>query len=171
MDIDKKTYLKIIAITIAVGFIGINIFIYTPLVRELKMKYVEVKRCEMDVLDAHNLIMRLNQAETDRAFLAEKDLSFAIEELTSEGKARGVRFISITPKEAQKKREAQYEVLPIVIEIESTHDQLGEFLGVLDELKKSLVTIRRFTVNRRSHDDSTVLRTDLMIYVYLLASR
>lgn len=81
-----------------------------------------------------------------RRLVSEQNLSLAIDELTRRGRAIGVNLLSITPKDPLILDKTSYKVLPIDIETRSTYEQLGTFLGGLDELERSIVTVENFTI-------------------------
>jgi len=52
------------------------------------------------------------------------------------------------------------------MEIESTYEKLGVFLGSLDDLEKALVRIKSFDITPDKEDPSK-LTTDLSVEIYL----
>ncbi|MEK6728052.1 MAG: type 4a pilus biogenesis protein PilO [Candidatus Omnitrophota bacterium] len=87
--------------------------------------------------------------------------------MTRLAKSKGVNLISITPKQV-KEKEAHYKILPIEMEIESTYEDLGIFLGALDKLEKSLAIIDSFSVISEK-ERSLKLKTKLVINMYLVS--
>lgn len=171
MELAKKKIMIIAAVGIVIFALGTYNFLYAPLINELKAKYLECKNCENDVFYARNLIESVKVVGKDSPLLTEEDISIAIDELTKHGKSRGINFISMTPQEKQKKTEAQYEILPIEMELESTYEELGTFLGSLDEMQNSLITVRSFGVSVFDEEDQRKLETELVVNMYLLGEK
>ena len=105
----------------------------------------------------------------ERRILITKDASHAIREVTDHGRLNGINFISISPKKVRKEKGSRYKILPIEMEIKSTYEQMGIFLGLLDELEKTLVTVKSFNIIPGKKGPSK-LTADLVIYVYLSES-
>jgi Tfp pilus assembly protein PilO len=138
-----------------------------PLMKELRKHYLECKSLEADVLDARNVITLVDKTYAERVLIKEKDISQAIDKLTRHGKLEGINFISINPKEIRKKADSRYKILPIEMEIESGYEQLGAFLGSLDDLEKGLIKVKSLYVVPNKEDPSRLM-TDLVVDMYLL---
>lgn len=160
----KKSIIVIIAVA-AIVATGIYVIIYRPLIRALKKESLKYKTLEAEVLGARRIIDSVKTEGLRESILTEKDISLAINELTEYGKSKRIDFISITPKEAEK--ETSYKILPIQMEIKSTYQDLGIFLGRLGELKKSLITVRNFDAAPDKAEPAK-LRTALVLNMYLL---
>jgi len=158
----------IIAVAVMVGAIvlGLYLFLYSPLINKLKLAHLESKAIETDVFQARDEIPSLRIRDTKKGLITEEGVSLAIDELTKQGKSKGVNFISMTPKKIEK-GEPQYKILPIEMDIESTYEELGAFLGSLEELKKSLVTVRSFNI-ASINQKSVELKTKLVVNMHLL---
>lgn len=166
----------IIAITGAVGVIalGISLIFYMPLMGELRAKYFECKSVENKALEYYNIIASVGKTYGDQALVtkegvsdtAEEGMSHAIDELTKYGKSKGIDFIFISPKEMRKEKGSQYKILPVEMEIESTYEQLGVFLGSLDDLEKGLFRVKSFDITPNK-EKATRLMTSLVVDIYL----
>ena len=89
-----------------------------------------------------------------------------MEELTRQGKSGGINFVSLTPGAVEDTEGREYRILPIEMEIESTYEALGHFLGLLDEMEKSLLKVQSFNVVTKGEDPSKI-HTRLTVYLYL----
>lgn len=164
MEIIKEKLIKIISGAAAIAAIGTYLFLYRPLISRLKIQRLECKSIESEVNQAREAIAALNKKDK-KTILNETGVSAAIDELTREAKSKGVNLISITPGQA-KEKEAAYKILPIEMEIESAYEGLGVFLGSLDKLEKSLVTIDSFSVISEKESPLNI-KTKLVINMYL----
>ena len=154
----------VIATTIVVMAAGIYLIFYAPLIRELKIKRLDCKTVENEVLKCRNIIKSAGQKK--RVLITEEEVSQAIDELTRHGKMKGVNFVFMAPKETKEEKGAQYKTLPVEMKIESAYEQLAIFLGSLDDLKKALVKVKSFDINPDKKDASKLI-TDLVADIYL----
>ena len=168
IELTKERLIIIIGSVLAIVVLGIYMILYKPLIKELKAQYLECKTIEIEVLEARNIIASAKITEIKSSILTEKDIPLAINELTKYANLKGINFVSITPKAVKK--EAQYNILPIELKLESTYKELGVFLGSLGELKKSLVTAKDFNIIPYEKDP-TQLKTKLMVNMYLLGQK
>lgn len=158
----------IIAIGAGIAVIGLGVYLifYAPLINKIKTKYIECKSVEGDVLECRNMIECAEKTYGERILMEEKHISHAIDELTKHGKLKGINFISMSPKKIQKGKDLQYKILPIDMEIESTYEGVGIFLGSLDELEKGLVKVKSFDIVQ-DKEDPTKHITDLVVDLYI----
>ncbi len=166
MELTKERLIIIICSVVVILVLGLYLFLYSPLISKLKSADLECKTIEADVFQARDRITSSGIGDTKKGLIIEEDVSFAIDELTKQGKLKSINFISMTSKNIEK-GEPQYKILPIEMEIESTYEELGTFLCSLEELKKSLVTVRSFNITS-NEKDPTRLETKLVVNMYLL---
>lgn len=176
MKTDKRV-LKIIAgISAMAAFVVLYLVFYRPLIKEVKAASRECRACEKEALIARDFVKSVAINWTRDSILSEEDVSLAIDELTKLGTEKGIKYISMTPMEEAKKSELYYEILPIEIGIESTYERLGRFLGSLDEMSHSLITVSSFKVTPymppprgvNEKADPEKLETKLVLNMYLL---
>jgi len=146
IKLDRKALKIAIAALVTTASLGIYIILYRPLIIDLKKAYHHNRDLAIRLLDARGFIDSVKITRAKSAVLTEKDISLAIDELTRFGRLKNVNYISMTPKEGRKKEHLHYQILPIEIETKSTYEDLGEFLGSLDELEHSLITVDSFRV-------------------------
>lgn len=166
IELTQERLIIVIASAIAVIILLIYFIFYAPLVKKLKVSYRECKSCETEVFATRNIIESVSKTQEGKTLITEDDISLAIDELTRHGKSMGINFISIKPKEIIGKIESKYKVLPIEIEIESKDEQFSEFLGSLDELRKSLIRIKSFDLTPNK-EDRTRLNAKIIVDMYL----
>jgi len=147
MELTKERLTIIIASAIAIVLVGIYAFLYRPLISQCIQAGRECKGIETEVSEAHTAIELLKiellkQVATKRTLISEKDISLAIDEFTKQGRSGGINFTSIVPREIKAEAGSMYKVLPIDMEMESTYKELAVFLGSLEQLEKSLVTVK-----------------------------
>lgn len=152
-----------------IAAIAIYAILYAPLISQLGARHSECRAAEAEVIAARDLIESSGRIYGDKVLMTEKETSLAIDELTRHGKAMGVNFISIRPKDVITDKALQYKILPVGMEIECTDAQCGNFMGALDELKKSIITVRSFRITPDKEDRSR-LRMDIVVNAYFSAS-
>jgi len=166
MELTRERLVIIIAGAIAIVLLGSYLFLYRPLINKCRDAGIAYRDIEMKILETREAISFLKQDTTKRIIISEKDVSLAIDELTTQGRSKGINFVSITPKEIKKSDDYSCKALPIEMEIESTYKDLGVFFGSTDDLEKSLVTVKNFSITPHKKD-TRKLRTRLLIKMYL----
>lgn len=151
---------------IALGALVVDAIFYLPLMGRFKSVYFECRTCENEVLEARNIIESVGKNTSDRTLMTEKEVLFAMDEFVKQGKAKGVNFIFIKPRDAHEVQGAPYKTMPIDMEIEGPDENLSEFIGSLDELKKAVVKIKSFEITPNA-DNRTRLTAKVTIDVYI----
>ena len=139
MKLSKKTLIIVIA---AVSVFLVLFLLYAPLIGKLNKEGAKCRAAELKVVKARSIVGLMKAAKIKKNLVAEEDASLAMDELTGLGKLKQVNFISITPKNLEKKE--GFGSLSIEMEIKSTYQQLGAFLGALDDFEKSVVVVEGF---------------------------
>ena len=165
MELTKERLIIIIAGVLIILFLGLYIFLYNPLINKLRSEGGECNRIETELLQARKAIDSLEAIDKKKMLIAEKDIPLAMEELTTQGKLKGINFVSMTPGQIEEPKTA-YKILPIEMEIESTYKSLGIFLGLLGDLEKSLVTVGSFGI-KADGKTSPKRKTKLVVNMYL----
>lgn len=166
MELMRKQY-KIAAVAVVTLLLfGYYLFLYRPLSRDLKAKAKECREIEGRVAAAR-ANSRTPGSETDKhKMISEEGVSAAIEEVTAQGKMLGVNFLSITSRQLEHLEGKPYRVLPIEMELESSYEALGKFLGSLDGLRRCLATVRTFETVPAS-DETIKLKTRFTVNLYV----
>ena len=138
---------------------------FNPLIKTLNIKRSESKSIEGLLTEMRDTIRLAGNGKEERVLLAEKDASLAIDELTKHGKSMGINFISIVPKDVIKSSDSQYKILPVEMAVEATDQQFSQFIGLLDELKKSVITVESFDAASVKENPSK-LKATIVIDMY-----
>ena len=148
-----------------IGLIGLclYLFFYAPLMSQLKVLRFECRSVETEVSQVRNSTALFKARDTDKRLVPESEVSSTLEELTRQGNFSGINFSSVTPRSIE---ESEHRILPIEMELESSYESLGKFLGLLDDLEGNLVKVRDFNVTPKS-DNPGNLVTRLTINLYL----
>ncbi len=167
MELTKERLNIVISAGLAIIALGLYLFLYSPLINKLRKAHSECKRLETEVLQAREAIDFLRIKAPKGKLITEEDVSWAIDDLTKNGKLAKVNFISITPKQIEEPKQAlSYKILPIELEVESTYEDLGIFLGSLDELENCVITVKNFNITP-TEEGAKELKTKLMLNLYL----
>jgi len=148
-----------------IGILVISFIFYPPLMKQLTIKRAECRTANAELLSARNIIESPGEVGVKRTPLTEKDISYAIDELTKRGRLQGVDFLSISPGEIKEEAGSARKILPVVMKIKSTYEQLGGFLGSLDELERGLVNVKSFDIVP-DKNDAAGLFTDMVVEIY-----
>ena len=145
---------------------GYYLFFYRPLTLELGKKARESREIENLVTAAHVHSLPAGHEGDEDKLISEESVSTAIEELTAQGKIMGINFLSIASRQREHAEGKAYSVLPIEMELESSYEALGRFLGSLEGLHRCLVTARTFE-SLPANNDPSKLKTRLTVNLYL----
>ncbi len=160
---DKR---KLLIPGISLAIILILVFVvYLPLIHRLiqTKNQVILKEKEISELQSQTQILSVKRK---RKLPSLKEVSLAIDELSKLGADNKIDFVSIDPRQTQIVSSMPYQILPIDMVVESEYDDLGRFLGALENLKQSLVTLERLQIQR---DEKILprLRIKLTVNMYL----
>lgn len=161
----EKLIIALCATAVVITLI-IYVVLYKPLMDKLNMSYTECKLCESRAADACRVIEVAGKVSGDRILVAEKDILFAMDELTKHGKAMGINFVSMKPGEVIEDKTAKYKILPVDMEIAAQDEQVSNFIGSLDDLKKVVIKVRSFDITPDEHDRAKV-KARLTVDMYL----
>ena len=161
----ERLIIALCALAAAAAFIMYAV-VYKPLINKLKVSYAECRSCENQVADTRRVIELAGKAVGDRILVAEKDTPFAMDDLTKHGKAMGINFVSIKPGNIVDDNTSSYKILPIDMEIEATDEQVSNFIGSLDSLKKAVMKVKSFDIMPDEHDRIRV-KARIMVDMYL----
>ncbi|UCD54788.1 MAG: type 4a pilus biogenesis protein PilO [Candidatus Omnitrophota bacterium] len=160
----EKLIITVSAAVLIVVFAVYFVF-YAPLMRKLRTDYLECRELENKALKYRNVIRSAGEIYGERTLLTERDISQAIDELAQYGRWKGVNFVSMNPYKIEEDKVSQYKILPVKMQIESSYQQLGIFLGSLDDLEKSLIKVKSFNIVPGKEDLDKVV-ADLVIDMY-----
>ena len=167
MELTKERLAAIIIAGALIIILGLYLVLYRPLTRKLNQEYRKYKTIEVALHETHQTIINLKKARLKKSFITEEGISLAINELTKEGRLKGIDFISITPQKIEELKSLPlYKILPIEMEIKSSYNDLGIFLGSLDYLQKSLIVVKSFEIIANKKD-LRELQTKLVLNMYL----
>lgn len=143
-------------------------FVYLPLGSRIRKAGRELKVIEGELEMVKGTIETVG-SHGKRSLPTQEEISIAIDELTRRGRDLGINFISISPQKIEEIQDLPYGFLPIRMELESGYEDLGRFLGALEGLEESVVTIGGFEIER----DERILpkvRTKLEAKMYLMSA-
>ncbi|UCD15793.1 MAG: type 4a pilus biogenesis protein PilO [Candidatus Omnitrophota bacterium] len=166
MELTREKLIVIIAGAAVIIAGGLYLFLYQPVIKEIKVLSLESRNTEAQISYIRRMITESEKRKIEKEIVNEETASLGIDELVRQGKARGISFVSITPKKIEKSETGQYKILPIGIEIKAGYKDLGAFLGALDELKKSLVIVKSFEIIAVK-DEIDKLRARIVLSMYL----
>lgn len=152
----------------AAGLAVFCVVFIAPLPAKVRAYQRDLATLEQELTAAREVIVAARGLERTCHLLRRKEVSTAIDEITKAGKAFDIAFASISPQEVETAPEVSCRRMPIHMELEAGYKELGAFLGALENLRESVVTVRRFSIRR----EETVLprvKSELSVDVYLTA--
>jgi Tfp pilus assembly protein PilO len=151
-------------IGLALGAYG---FVYRPLELELVRQKAEMQSVETRAARAHEAVVSVGKEGVRAIAATEKEALLVIDELTREGKARGVNFAAITPKPFEAASDPHFKILPVELVLESRFEDLGNFLGTFENLKRTFATAPHFRVVYDERNPGKV-RAEVLAHLYFL---
>ncbi|MFH1202139.1 MAG: type 4a pilus biogenesis protein PilO [Candidatus Omnitrophota bacterium] len=142
---DKK---NIIILGIPLAIVILLVFlVYLPLAKELTKAgaQLSLKTKEVSQLQSEIQSVSLNKKKSLPSL---KEVSQALDELTKLGLEQNINFISMDPRHPQASKSKVYQILPIDMVIQAEYGELGTFLGALESLKRSVVTLNHLEIDR-----------------------
>lgn len=166
IGLDKKQ--TIIAVTVAAATIILilTIFLYRPLSIRIGSMSRELAAIEKELVPTRNIIKTQDNLRKKGRLLTYGEIYLAIDEITRAGRGVNIDFVSISPGEIEKLRASAHQCLPIYMVLEAEYKDLGIFLGALEELEQSIVTVRSFEMER-DEGILPLIRSKLAVDVYL----
>ena len=143
IEMGREKWVVVAGAAAVLSFFLIFFIFFGPLSKKIKAKHAEYEAVRLKLSEAQYRVFTMDRKEKPKAMVTVEGLSLAVDELTKQGKSCGINFISITPQAVEAAVEGT-KIFPIEMEIESSYQSIGIFLGALDDLEKSLVTVRRF---------------------------
>lgn len=163
ITLDKKT------MAMAAGIIlvaVISALMLGPLFSKVRRVGEEVKALEREMLAARDGMKTRDKFQKSGSLLTRQKVSLAIDEMTRIGATLGINFLSISPQPIAKISHSKYPVLPIRMDLKSEYENLGHFLGALETLQESIVTVRSFDMDCNLKT-SSLIETELVVEVHL----
>ena len=161
--LDKRSMIIItgVALTAITGYL-----LMAPLASKVRRVGDEVKTLEGEMIAARQAIQSKDKFQQTGELLTRRGVSLAIDEITKTGAAQNINFFSISPQKIMKSGGSKYPVLPIRMALQSEYRDLGLFLGALENLKESIISIKSFQIDA-DQDILPQIKTDLVVEVYL----
>ncbi len=160
---DKKTVIMVSGIAVAIIAFALMVI---PLFNKVGKVGSEVKALELEMISARQAIQSRDKFRQTGNLLTRRKISLAIDEITKMGALENISFVSISPQKISKPKGSKYPVLPIWMNLQSEYKDLGIFLGALEGLGESIITVKSFQIEV----DQQILpqiKTDLVVEVYL----
>lgn len=172
MELTKERLIIIGSVGLVIVIVAVYALVFSPLIAELGKTYSELKIYETELVRVKRVINSAKKIDTkrvfvtDKALITEEGISEAIAELTRQKKFHGINFVSISPGEIEKQKDARYSIIPITIKAESTYEKLATFLGLLDDRPTAVLTLRSLRIIP-NENDADKLESDLVLNLYI----
>lgn len=162
-EMDKKTLILIAGMVAA----GLVIFLVIgPLFGKACKAAEELKALDSELADVREALEKGKTIDRKGHLLTRAEVSRAIDEITKVGASLNIDFLLTSPQPIQRPQGRKNPVLPIRMEIQSKYKDLGFFLGSLENLKESVLTVREFSIVRKEKILPKVY-TYLVVEIYL----
>jgi len=146
IEMNKRAIILISAVAV-VGIIFV-LFIQ-PLWSKVSGVSQDVKALNRELSSVRTMIKESKNFSSNRHPLSRGEVSVAINEIMELGASLDIDFFATSPQQIQKTQGSKYPVLPISMELQSTYENFGVFMGALENLSKSIVTVKQFNIERK----------------------
>ncbi len=193
LDANKKLIIILCCAAVIVGMIFISAFV--PLLKKIKLDQQQLASIEANLNEMESRINAVRgidekkldeQLKTLESILPKKQqMANALKEITELGTSYNIEFISITPQKTQNELEekkegadgaqagssaAEYQKLPIQLELSCEYENCGKFLQALMNMKNNLVTVEDLEIKAEEGKLPNLL-INLNIQVYALIGK
>ena len=129
---------------------GIVFFLFIqPLWAKTSSVSQEVKILSSELNSVREALAQSNDFNKNRHPLSRGEVSMAINEIMEVGASLDIDFFATSPQQIQKLKGSKYPVLPIRLEMQSSYENFGAFLGALENFDKSIITVKQFEIDRK----------------------
>lgn len=166
-------------------FTVLFLLLLAPIRRSVAVKKYEWKRLGAQLSENRAKIQ--SSSKTDKSAIetqledlrrrlpAKSSAAAILDELTKRGKELNIEFVSITPQEGRAISPPQgdnagalkYKILPIEINMRGGYRNLGEYLGIVENLETGFATVGEFHV-KKDEKAPPKLIVRLVVYAYTL---
>jgi len=144
-ELEKKTLIVLGVMAVAVVLF---IAFVPPLWSRANALSREARTMDSDLGAIRSMLDESRHLNKDRHLLSRGEVSVAMNEIMEMGAALDIDFFETNPQPIQKDPQAGFPVLPITILLQSTYRDFGTFLGGLEDLNMSIVTVKEFNIDR-----------------------
>ena len=165
----KENQAAVLSLSAVLIIIFAYLVVFAPIANKLRFKYMECCSYESRVAGARSIIemgRKIDKEYGSRVLISEDQAAAGIEELTRYGKSLGINFISIKPQKIKTEDRTRYSILPLELLLEANGEEFVAFVGSIDELKKTIVTVKSFNITPDKMDRKK-LKIDMVINIYL----
>jgi len=165
-------------------FTVLFLLLLAPVRRSVAVKKDEWKRLEVQLAENRARLQSFSKTDKSAIEAELEDLrgrlplksstADILNELTKRGKELSVEFISIAPQEGKAISPPQgtsgalkYKILPIEINMRAGYRNLGEYLGVVENLGSGFATVGEFRIGKDPQAPPK-LNIRLVVYTYIL---
>lgn len=141
--LNKRT--MVVMAGIAACMVLMAVFLYLPLSRSIRKAGLEWRGLNQLLSSAEAHLSVFQGASAGKRLIREEGISSVIDRIAQEGRNNLLDFKSIRQDNIRDVA-LNHQVLPVVIEIEGEYKQLGIFLGALENIKDSLVSVEEFSI-------------------------
>jgi len=146
IDMSKRT---IILISAVIAAAIVFVLFIRPLWSKASRVSLEARLLNDELRSVREALAQGSDSNKDRHPLSRGEVSVAINEIMELGASLDIDFFATSPQQIQKAQGSKYPVLPISMELQSTYENFGVFLGGLENLSKSIVTVKQFNIERK----------------------
>lgn len=166
IKLDKRQAAIIIGAIFAGTVFVLILFVYRPLAVKIRLTESELETIEQKLVQTRGMIKAKGNSRRKGRLITRKEISLSLDEITRTGRMLNINFISINPREIERLDGYIYQRLPIYMDLKSKYKDIGIFLGALEELEESIVTVRKFEIetNKRT---LPLLKSKLVLEMYL----
>lgn len=121
------------------------VFLYLPLSRSIRKAGLEWRGLNQLLSSAGAHLSVFQGTSAGKRLIREEGISSVIDRIAQEGRNNLLDFKSISQDNINDAGQ-NHRILPVVIKMEGEYKQLGVFLGALENIKDSLVSVEEFSI-------------------------
>ncbi len=160
-----KNNFKVLSLFFAL-VLGYYVFLYNPMVSKIKsfqgkQGYLKERLARMQLA-----FKKINSPQASVMVPTEQEIDQVLKEIFTAAKSRDINIGYVSVKDIQRYNDL-YTIIPVLIEMESTYEKLGIFLGALENRQDNLVSIKTVNFKLRNNNDP-ILKASVFLNIYII---
>ena len=157
--------LKVLSLFLVL-ILGYYVFLYNPMLAKIKSYEAKQKYSQERLAHMQQAFKKINSSQAQAIAITQEEIDQALKEIFAAAKSRDINVGYVSVKDTQKYN-SLYTIIPVLIEVESTYEKLGIFLGALENKQGNLVTVK--TINLKLHQkNDPILKASVFLNIYIV---
>ncbi len=160
-----KNNLKILSLSLVL-ILGYYLFLYNPILLKIKSCQVQQKYLKEKLIRMQEASKKINTTPVRPEIVTQEETDQILKSILVEAKNRDINIVSVSVKDPQRYNNL-YTIIPVLIEMESTYEKMGIFLGALKNKQGILVVVKNIEL-KLHRENGPILKANALLNIYIL---